>query len=98
VGAASGTGATTSGAPQRIGAGAAVSLGLKNLTSNGTGSAETLVLHGLANAVAPLYPGQAVRVTFTFAKAGQTTLTVPVQLSVKPNEQTLRPSYVAPSD
>ena len=89
--------AAATGAPQRIAAGGAVSLGLKDLTPSGTGSPETLVLHGLANSAAPLYPGQAVRITFTFAKAGQTTLTVPVQLSEKPNEQTLRPSYVPPS-
>lgn len=90
-------GATASGAPQQIGPGAAVSLGMRDLSTNGTGSAETLVLRGLAKQAAPLYPGQAVRVTFTFAKAGQTTLTVPVKLSEKPNEQTLRPSYVPPS-
>ncbi|HEY7010951.1 MAG TPA: hypothetical protein VH395_18510 [Jatrophihabitantaceae bacterium] len=91
-------GAAATGAPQQIAPGATVSLGLQNLTPDGTGSAETLVLHGLANSVAPLYPGQAVRVTFTFEKAGQTTLTVPVKLSEKPNVQTLRPSYVPPSD
>lgn len=49
-----------------------------------TGSALTLgaasahlVLQGIKH---PLRPGQSVRVTFTFADAGSTTLTVPVQL------------------
>jgi copper(I)-binding protein len=97
VQAAPAAGAAASGAPQRVGPGASVGLGLQNLAPNGNSSAETLVLQGLADSAAPLYPGQAVRVTFTFAKAGQTTLTVPVKISEKPNEQTLRPSYVPPS-
>jgi periplasmic copper chaperone A len=97
VSAAPGAAAAT-GSPQQIGAGAAVGLGLENLTAEGTGSAETLVLTGLAKKDAPLTPGMAVKITFTFAKAGQTTLTVPVQLSSNPKHQTLRPSYVAPSD
>jgi copper(I)-binding protein len=84
------------GTPQRIGAGGALSLGLQKLTSNGTGSPQTLVLQGLASKSAPLYPGSAVKITFTFAKAGQTTLTVPVQLSVTPNQQTLAPGTSPP--
>jgi hypothetical protein len=90
-------GATSSGSPQRIAPGDAVGLGLQDLSPNGTGSASTLVLKGLAAKNAPLYPGMAVKITFTFRDAGQTTLTVPVQLPKEPNEQTLRPSYVPPS-
>jgi hypothetical protein len=89
--------AAATGTPKAIGAGAAVGLGLSDLTAN-TGSPETLVLTGLAKKSAPLYPGTAVKITFTFAKAGTTTLTVPVQLSKDPNHQTLRPSYSPPPD
>lgn len=85
-------GGSESGTPQQIGPGAAIGLGLTNLTPGGTGSAETLVLTGLKTSSAPLYPGSAVPVTFTFANAGQTTLTVPVQVSAQPNSQTLAPS------
>jgi hypothetical protein len=89
--------APTSGRPQQIGAGLAVGFGLTNLTASGGGSTDTVLLTGLASKSAPLYPGMSVKVTFTFAKAGQTTLTVPVQISAKPNTQTLRPSYSPPS-
>lgn len=89
--------AAATGTPKAIGAGAAVGLGLTNLTDN-TGSPETLVLTGLAKKSAPLYPGTAVKITFTFAKAGTTTLTVPVQVSKNPSHQILRPSYSPPPD
>jgi copper(I)-binding protein len=42
-----------------------------------------VLLRGLKNG--PLFPGESVPVTFTFAKAGQITLRVPVQLSVAPH-------------
>lgn len=75
--------------PVTIKADSAVGLGLSNIgTGNGT-SRRTLVLHGLAGSDAPLTPGMAVKVTFTFDKAGQATLTVPVHLSSEPYSQTL---------
>jgi hypothetical protein len=89
--------APATGTTKAIGAGSAVGLGIANLTAS-TGSPETLVLTGLAKKSAPLYPGTAVKITFTFAKAGSTTLTVPVQVSKDPNHQTLRPSYSPPPD
>jgi copper(I)-binding protein len=90
--AAGATSAPASGSPQQIGAGAAVDFGLTGLTDNDTGSANTLVMMSLASKSAPLFPGTAIKITFTFAKAGQTTLTVPVQVSTKPNTQTLSPT------
>lgn len=81
----------TNGSPQTIPPGSAVSFGLQNLTSSGAGSPESLVLLGLAKQQAPLFPGSAIKVTFTFADAGQTTLTVPVQLRGTPNAATIAP-------
>jgi copper(I)-binding protein len=79
----------TNGRPQRVPAGGALGFGLQNLSPDGAGSSESLVLIGLAKNFAPLFPGTTVKVTFTFARAGQTTLTVPVQISLTPNQQTL---------
>lgn len=79
---------TTSGRPQTISAGSAVSFGLQNLTPSGAGSPETLVLLGYKGS-GPLYPGNAVQVTFTFANAGQATMTVPVQIGSAPSGQTI---------
>jgi copper(I)-binding protein len=79
----------TSGKPQRVIPGSAVGFGLQNLSSDGAGSPESLVLIGLDKSYAPLFPGSAVKVTFTFARAGETTLTVPVRISSTPNQQTL---------
>ena len=93
----SGTTGSGGGSPQKIGPQAAISLGLGDLTSNGTGSATTLVLTGLKSKSAPLYPGTAVKITFTFAKAGSKTLVVPVQITKGTSGQTLRPSFVPPS-
>jgi copper(I)-binding protein len=78
----------TNGAPQTIGAGSAVGFGLENLSSSGAGSPESLVLLGYKGPQ-PLFPGSAVKVTFTFANAGQATLTVPVGLTNAPNGQTI---------
>jgi hypothetical protein len=89
--------APASGPAQQVGAGLAVGLGQTNLDGDGKGSDETLLLTGLADKSSPLYPGMTVKVTFTFAKAGQTTLTVPVRIGSTPNTQTLRPSYSPPS-
>lgn len=78
----------TNGSPQRIGAGSAAAFGLQNLTPSGAGSPESLVLLGYKGPK-PLYPGMSIKVTFTFANAGDATLTVPVQISNAPNGQTL---------
>lgn len=79
---------TTNGRPQTIGAGSAVGFGLQNLSPSGAGSPESLVLLGYKGS-GPLYPGNAVTVTFTFADAGQTTMSVPVQIGNAPSGQTV---------
>ncbi len=78
-----------SGGPQTIGPNQAVGFGMQNLTPSGSGSPKAIVLRGLTQQSAPLFPGTAVKVTFTFANAGQTTLTVPVKISTDPSLQTL---------
>lgn len=80
---------SASAAPQSVGPGSSVGLGLKNLKPDGTGSENTVVMQGYKGD--PLFPGMAVKITFTFASAGQTTLTVPVQISEQPHSQTLSP-------
>jgi copper(I)-binding protein len=57
-------------------------------------SPRTLVLMGLSDKAAPLYPGSSVDLTFRFANAGTTTLHVPVQLTSAPNSASVPP----PSD
>ncbi|MGN6608619.1 MAG: hypothetical protein ACTHMS_16615, partial [Jatrophihabitans sp.] len=79
---------TSNGRPQTIPAGSAVSFGLENLTPDGAGSPETLVLRGYKGD-GPLFPGNSVQVTFTFANAGQATLRVPVQIGTAPSGQTV---------
>jgi copper(I)-binding protein len=86
----------TNGAPQTIGAGSAVGFGLENLSASGAGSPETLVLLGYKGPQ-PLFPGSAVNVTFTFANAGQATLTVPVELTNTPSGQTIAPLSGSPA-
>jgi copper(I)-binding protein len=78
----------TNGQPQTIGAGSAVGFGLENLSPSGAGSPESLVLLGYKGPN-PLFPGTTEKVTFTFANAGQTTLTVPVQIGSAPSGQTV---------
>jgi copper(I)-binding protein len=75
--------------PQRIGPGNAIGYGFQNLTSEGAHSPNKIYLLGLASR---LYPGNSVKVTFTFANAGSTTLTVPVQLSGEPGSPP--PTYI----
>jgi hypothetical protein len=87
----SGSSASASQSPEKIAAGTSLSLGLRNLNPDGTGSPQTLVMTGLAKKAAPLWPGGSIKVTFTFAKAGQTTLIVPVELSDVPNQKTVPP-------
>lgn len=84
--AASSGGSTGGTGPQQIGAGSAVGFGLQDLGTGSGSSPNSIELKGLTTA---LHPGMAVKITFTFAKAGQTTLTVPVQLSSTPNDKSL---------
>lgn len=72
--------------PQRIAAGESLQLGISD-TGTDTSANPVVVLRGLTGA--PLYAGESIRVTFTFAAAGSLTLTVPVQLSVTPNNSTI---------
>jgi copper(I)-binding protein len=72
--------------PTSIPAGSSLRLGLHNLGASSSSSTETLVLSALAKGSSPLFPGGSVSITFRFAKAGSTTLTVPVQLSTTPND------------
>lgn len=86
----------TNGEPQTIGAGSAVGFGLQNLSPSGAGSPESLVLHGYQGS-GPLFPGMSAKVTFTFANAGQATVTVPVQINNAPNGQTVPPVSETPA-
>lgn len=63
----------------------ALQLGVYNANGNDPGvpTEPIILLRGLQNG--PLFPGESVPVTFTFAKAGKLTLQVPVQLSVAPH-------------
>lgn len=82
-------GAAATPPPQPIQPGAAVRFGFKDLTPSGTGSPRTILLKGLR---AALHPAASVQLTFTFANAGSTTLSVPVQLLQTPVRQTLPPA------
>jgi copper(I)-binding protein len=91
-GAASAPTAPSDGSSLPAGAGAqtiapaqALQLGVYNANGNDPGvpTEPIVLLRGLKNG--PLFPGESVPVTFTFAKAGQITLRVPVQLSVAPH-------------
>jgi hypothetical protein len=94
-GSASSAAAPSTGPTQSIGAGSSLGFGFTDLTPEGSASPKTLLLMGLASSDAPLTPGMSVKVTFTFAKAGQATLTVPVQLSKEPYDATLPASPTA---
>lgn len=83
---ASGSG---NGQPQSVRAGAAISFGISS-----DGSSRELVLKGLST---KLFPGMSVKVTFSFAQAGDATLDVPVQLSTSPNTATLPPAPGTPT-
>ena len=58
-------------------------------------SQPVVVLRGLTGQ--PLWPAAQVPVTFSFANAGQVTLSVPVQLSIAPNNATVPIPSGAPS-
>jgi copper(I)-binding protein len=72
--------------PQNIAAGESLQLGLTD-TGTDTSTKPVVVLTGLTGGA--LYPGESIPVTFSFTNAGDVTLTVPVQLSVAPNNSTI---------
>ncbi len=86
---ATSTSVTGAGTPTSIPPGSSLRLGLKDLGTSAAKSSKTLVLSSLAKNSSPLFPGTSVMITFSFAKAGSTTLAVPVQLGSTPNEATL---------
>jgi len=88
---------TTNGSPVKIGSGLAVGYGLQNLSPSGAGSPESIVLLGYKGPD-PLFPGMSIKVTFSFANAGDTTLTVPVGLTDAPNGQTLPAQSGTPAE
>ena len=86
-------GGSPSGLPQptsvpTLTAGSSVQLGItdtgQDLTAN-----PVVVLEGLQGG--PLYPGQSVPLTFTFAKAGSVKVDVPVRLSLVPHNASVPP-------
>jgi len=80
---------------QSVAPGQALQLGVYDANGNDPGvpTEPIILLRGLQNG--PLFPGQSVPVTFTFASAGQVTLQVPVQLSVAPHNSVV-PSVTNP--
>ncbi|MGH8962475.1 MAG: hypothetical protein ACRDWT_15030 [Jatrophihabitantaceae bacterium] len=76
----------SAGGPQTIPPGQSLQLGLTG-TGTDTSAEPVVILRGLTGGA--LYAGESIPVTFTFAGAGELTLTVPVQLSVAPNNSTI---------
>ncbi|MEO6999826.1 MAG: hypothetical protein ABI112_17260 [Terracoccus sp.] len=72
--------------PKPIGAGQSLQLGLTN-TGTDTSADPVIVLRGLTGG--PLYAGSSIPITFTFVNSGAITLTVPVQLSIVPNNSSI---------
>jgi copper(I)-binding protein len=72
--------------PQSIAPGQSLQLGVTD-TGADAPSGPVVVLRGLTGGA--LYAGTSIPVTFSFADAGDVTLTVPVQLSVAPNSSTI---------
>jgi copper(I)-binding protein len=70
---------------QSVAPGRSLQLGVYNANGHDPGvpTEPIILLRGLQQG--PLFPGESVPVTFTFATAGQVTLQVPVQLSVAPH-------------
>jgi copper(I)-binding protein len=70
---------------QTVAPGRSLQLGVYNANGNDPGvpTEPIILLRGLQDG--PLFPGESVPVTFTFARAGDVTLQVPVQLSVAPH-------------
>jgi copper(I)-binding protein len=69
--------------------GSAQRLGLAGVGGSAQFSPRTLVLRNLSSSEAPLFPGTTLPVTFRFANAGSTTLSVPVQLTASPGGATV---------
>lgn len=71
--------------PQTVQPGHLLQLGVYDAGTNAPGvpTEPIVLLRNLQGG--PLFPGESVPVTFTFATGGSTTLQVPVQLSVAPN-------------
>ncbi len=65
-----------------VGAGSRASYGVPDST-------RVLLLRGTKS---KLYPGNAIKITFTFARAGDVTVSVPVQLSATPGTETVEPA------
>lgn len=65
-----------------IKSGLSLAIGLSG-TGTDTSGQPVILLEGLRKG--PLFPGESIPITFTFGNAGAVTLTVPVQLSVAPN-------------
>jgi copper(I)-binding protein len=88
-GSASSAPAQPAAAPQTVAPGKALQLGLMDTgtTDPGVPTAPIVVLSGLKGG--PLYPGESIPVTFSFADAGQVTLQIPVQLSAAPNNSVI---------
>lgn len=80
-GALAGKAATPAFVEQPIAAGQSLNIGVRD-TGTDTSTEPVLVLRGLTKT--PLFPGESVPVSFTFADAGTVALTVPVQLSLTP--------------
>ena len=92
---ASGASALPSGAPSLdVPANLAVQVNVAG-TGADNSAQPVVVLRGLTGQ--PLWPAAQVPVTFSFANAGPTTLSVPVQLSVTPNDATVPVPSGAPS-
>lgn len=87
---------TAPSAAETVAPGRSVQLGLMytGTTDPGVPTAPIVVLSGLRGG--PLFPGESVPVTFTFADAGTVTLQIPVQLSAVPNNSVI-PSVPNPS-
>lgn len=82
--------------PQTVAPGRLLQLGVYGAGTNGPGvpTEPIVLLRQLRDG--PLYPGQTVAVTFSFASAGAITLQVPVQVSQAPNVSIV-PSVVNPA-
>jgi copper(I)-binding protein len=83
-----GGGGNPAGLPQptsvpTLTAGSSVQLGI-NDSGQDLSANPVVILEGLQGG--PLYPGQSVPMTFTFAKAGSVSVTVPVHLSLVPHD------------
>lgn len=82
---AAGPSSTTANAPQGS---RAVDIAAGGRTSFGVPETKSVLL--LLKTIGKLYPGSSIDVTFTFARAGSVTVTVPIQLSASPGTETIK--------